>query len=197
MANHESPAEVGPQGDTGAPANAGRRRFARGGAAATGIVLTLTSRAGMAGPALCKSASGSLSNGHNSHAPTPTCLGVSPGYWAQNSDWPATVTRATPFKTYFQCGGMPYYSSVTFGDILLGGAKDQYGHVADPQNLGMHIAAAYLNSISGPHNDSFLKLPALQSMWNALHTGNMMYSPSGGVYWSASDVVIYLKKTMG
>jgi hypothetical protein len=61
-----------------------RRRLAKAGVGAAGILVTLESRA--MSPMMCKAPSGALSGGLSSHyGPAPVCQGLSPGYWKNHT----------------------------------------------------------------------------------------------------------------
>ena len=177
-----------PAADPAPPLSAGgaaRRRFARAGT--SGVLLTLASRPGMAID-ICTTPSGSLSGGLKSHAPVSlVCNGVSPGYWKTHSSWPAPVTTATKFGSLFSCDSSHVnYKNCTMGTILTHQTWDR-------ANLGMHLAAAYLNAIAG--RTSFLTVAMLRTMWTEWQT-NGYYSPTAGKRWDDSQIVAYLTGTM-
>ncbi|MES2152903.1 MAG: hypothetical protein V4508_24260 [Pseudomonadota bacterium] len=167
-----------------------RRRFARIGAGASGVLLTLASQPGMACD-ICTSPSGSLSGGLASHGPTQVaCNGVSPGYWKNNDPWPIAKTTkfgSVPNQVFTCISG----SFSNYGSCELGGLIDGKGW--DNANLGMHLTAAYLNFKSG--RAAFPTETMLHAMWYEFQSVGY-YKPTATVKWYADDIVNYLKGTM-
>jgi hypothetical protein len=172
-----------------------RRRLAKAGVGAAGVLVTLESHAAMT-PLMCKSPSGALSGGLNSHyGPAPACSGLSPGYWKNHDGWPCS--RTAMFASVFYVPGninscdskkeVTSYRCATLEDLLE--AKDY-----DTYNLGMHMVATYLNILSG--KIGFLSVDTLKNMWYEVRTTGR-YSPAAGVYWTAEEVKKYLEKTQG
>jgi hypothetical protein len=172
-----------------------RRRLAKAGVGAAGVLWTLESQAAMT-PLLCKSPSGALSGGLNSHyGPAPTCNGPSPGYWKTHDGWPCA--RDTRFAAVFHVPGdmnscepnkaATSYLCATFGDLISPQSYDTY-------NLAMHVVATYLNILSG--RISFLSVETLKNMWYEVATTNR-YSPTANVYWTPEQVKRYLRATQG
>lgn len=178
----------------GTPSNPNRRRFASAGAKASGVILTLVSTPGMA--CVCKSPSGSLSNGLSAHGTqTVVCNGLSPGYWKHwTGKWPAgcypstsSSHQATTFASVFPFGWTSLYQTGTMMAVLTNNVSTQ-----DPYNLGMHLVAAYLNVMSGKIN--FFTVTTLKAIWHDLYAYGY-YSPTAGVKWNASQVAAYLQST--
>jgi hypothetical protein len=175
---------------------AARRRLAKAGVGAAGVLMTIESHATMT-PLMCKSPSGSLSGGLNSHygSTAPACSGLSPGYWKNHSGWPCS--RTAMFAAVFYVPGnintcdlsktATSYLCVTLEDIL---TKKSF----DTNNLGMHMVATYLNILSG--KIGFLSVDTLKNMWYEVVTTGQ-YSPTAGVYWTRSQVKKYLESTQG
>ena len=163
---------------------AARRRFARAGVGVTGALVTISSKAGMAGD-ICTSPSGSLSGGLQSQKPgsVAACAGRSPGYWKNHDGWP--VNKLLAFGAVFTCDMGSPYNTCSLEDILK--PKDW-----DKNAIGRHLAATYLNIRSG--RISFLTERQIQGIWDDLRVG--YYHPKPGVDWDAEDVVKYLKGTM-
>jgi hypothetical protein len=165
-----------------------RRRFTKSGFAVSGVILTLASRPVMGTttgtPTTCKSPSGFLSGNQSTHGAPPTCLGRSPIYW-QNNAGNCPVDRATTFKSVFGCTS----SSVYFKYTLLQLCSPQ---ADDKNNLGMHLAAAWLNAKKGW--TPFLKEETIKAMFNEWQI-SLSFSPTAGVYWNAAQIVTYLKAT--
>jgi hypothetical protein len=180
---------------------AARRRLARIGMGA-GVLATLESKSAMASM-VCRSASGSLSNGlAASHYGTkaPVCSGYSPGYWKQSQhDWP--VSRDLMFASVFYAVGSgtacpvraSSYDNGTWynpGSYFCAKLDDLLNpQDFDKSNVGMHLVAAYLN-LQAKRID-FIELADLQTMWSELQTTGR-YSPTAGVYWDYAQVANYL-----
>lgn len=160
--------------------NAGRRRFARSGLAASGIIATLASRPVLA--TVCKSPSGFLSGNLSNHQQPTACDGRSPGYW-KNHKWPIDKDTAL-FRSVFTVSSSSPLYSMTMLDVL--NTKD------DKYNLAMHLIAGYLNYLSG--KSPFLDTSRLQSMWNELQMPGY-FTPTAGVKWTSEQVVYYIQQT--
>lgn len=167
-----------------------RRRLAKAGAGA-GVLLTLESKQAMATSAMCKSPSGSLSGGLNSHyGPAPTCKGLSPGYWKNHTDWPIPCDTmfASVFYVpgnYLQCDRRKTATSYLCATMLTLLTHQSY----DKNNLAMQTIAAYLNILSG--RISFLSIETLKAMWREVTTTDV-YNPTAGVSWTRDQVAAYL-----
>ena len=172
---------------------ASRRRFARAGAGASGVILTLTSQPGMAS-LVCASPSGSLSGNYASHHNmTERCNGVSPGYWkTHHEEWPGGATFGNSlFKYTFPCtsrtAALRIYKCF---DIVDPGVV---ANGADPNNVAMHIMATLLNVRSG--RITFLTELQVKAIWNS-YAASGTYKPSAGIVWNGAQIVIYLTSTM-
>jgi hypothetical protein len=187
--DNDNKAAPSPLGERGAA----RRRLAKAGIGAAGILYTLESRAAMS-PMMCKSPSGALSGGLSSnYGPAPTCAGLSPGYWKNHDNWP--IPRDTMFAAVFGGVGSPAactlaaknksYQCSTMLNLL---SHQTY----DSNNLAMHVIATYLNILSG--RISFLSLETLGAMWLSVQTRGT-YSPTAGVTWTREQVKNYLQAT--
>lgn len=168
-----------------------RRRLAKAGAGA-GVLLTLESKQAMAASAMCKSPSGSLSGGLNSHyGRAPTCKGLSPGYWKNHpNSWPIpnTTMFASVFYVpgnYMQCDLKKPATSYLCANMLTLLTHQTY----DANNLAMQTIATYLNILSG--RISFLSVESLLAMWREVTTTGV-YHPTVGVTWTRARVAQYL-----
>jgi hypothetical protein len=171
-----------------------RRRLAKAGVGAAGVLLTLESRATM-GPMMCKAPSGALSGGLSSHyGPAPVCQGRSPGYWKNHPGaWP--IPTGTFFADVFYVPGNrrtctvktknTNYLCSTMMFLVSPQSFDKY-------NLAMHAIATYLNIKSGKIN--FLSVETLLNMWYEVQTKGV-YTPTAGVTWNAEQVKNYLQAT--
>lgn len=180
------------------PVNHARRRFARAGLGASGVILTLASQPGMAATRVCKSPSGSLSGGLQSRPADQEvkCLGMTPEYWATNQNawkgaYPVPSTQpakpATTFAAVFP-GGTGVYATYTLLQMLTAPLLD------DPSDLGKHLAACYLNIKADKIN--YLTVESLQRIWRELLSPGY-YTPIAGTQWSADQVSLYLQSTEG
>lgn len=172
---------------------ASRRRFARAGAGASGVILTLTSQPGMAS-LVCASPSGSLSGTYASHHnKSEKCCGVSPGYWkTHHSEWPGGDTFGNSlFKLTFPCSSTTaLLKTSTCFDVVDPQAVPKG---ADPDNVAMHIMATLLNVRSG--KITFLTELQVKAIWQSYATTGT-YTPSAGVTWNGAQIVAYLTSTM-
>jgi hypothetical protein len=170
-----------------------RRRFARAGAGATGVLLTLHSQPGMACTYCGISISGAVSaiGQHRTvgmlshHGPAPMCNGRLPRDWL-NLTWPKGAAPTDPFRKYFSCSGQSPYHGLSCKEVLQGSEKD-------PTRMGQYLMASYLNVQSRRIN--FLTVASLQEVWNDW-SAKGYYSPMAGQRWFASDIVGYLYGTM-
>jgi hypothetical protein len=62
------------------------------------------------------------------------------------------------------------------------------------KTLGRYISAALLNARSG--RTPVLSETTVRQMWNALASG-VPFEPTAGVKWGPSEIVAYIKTTMG
>jgi hypothetical protein len=189
VANHETPQlPPAPSGEALSAGGATRRRFAKAGFVASGVLMTVASQPGMACD-ICATPSGSLSGGLQSHrGKAPTCSGRMPSYWKATSSWPKGCSKTTKFGSIFSCtGSYAMFANVTLQNILVGQSFDTNG-------VAMYTAAAYLNVLAGL--SSFQTTPMLQNMWKELHAKGY-YTPTAGKKWYNYDVANYLSGTMG
>lgn len=195
-----------------APAGLARRRFARVGAGATGVLLTLSSPSGMAQVACVTGSVGTSHTTAYTHAPdiTSTCGGMSPGFYLNNPDqWPSDIPATTSLKfqdiyvvnsSYATLGGLTLMEVFQVGNgNPIGNAKKSstptlVSEDPDPENVGRHFLAAYLNLKSD--RADVLDETTLKRMWREyVETGGGhigYYQPSATVKWYAKDLVHYL-----
>lgn len=81
---------------------------------------------------------------------------------------------------------VPSYECALLEDVL---SHQPY----DPNNLGMHMAATYLNICAG--YITFMKPEDLQRIWVEVSTTGV-YQPTAGVTWSREELKEYFKATM-
>jgi hypothetical protein len=169
------------------PAGAARRHFARAGAAASGVLMTLHSQPGMACE-ICTTPSGSLSGGLQSfRGKPPVCAGRTPDYWRTHS-WPVGTSKATPYTKLFACSGLAAltYGKSTQGAILEPKSWDLFG-------VGRHLVACHLNVKAGL--STFQTVTMLQTIWRE-YQAKGYYTPTAGVRWDGPRIVEYLRGTM-
>jgi hypothetical protein len=192
-----------PQADAALPAasasatlsskGASRRRFARAGAGATGVLLTLHSQPGMACTYCGISASAAVSAiGQNKtigtlshHGPAAVCNGIRPINWTWTS-WPPGCSPSDSFGKHFSCKYGSAYANTSCRQIMLGAD-------CDATKMAQYMLAAYLNVLSGRVN--FLSIESLRSVWTEWITKGY-YAPMAGQKWYANDIVGYLYGTM-
>jgi len=170
-----------------------RRRFARVGAGATGVLLTLHSQPGMACTYCGISASAALSamgqkkaiGTLSHHGPAPVCNGIRPVDWCSRT-WPSGCSKTDLFATHFGCNRGSAYASATCHEIMTGAA-------CDTTRMAQYIMAAYLNVLSGRVN--FISIESLRTVWSEW-VSNGYYAPMAGQKWYANDIVGYLYGTM-
>lgn len=165
----------------GIPRNPSRRRFA--GAAASGVLLTLTGRSAMASTT-GQSPSGFYS-GNVSGQGQLGGLGRSPGYWKNHpSAWPHSPSAKFQ-HIFIHCStGSPYYnkSLIELLDPLQ----------ADRHNLAMHLIASYLNARA--EMTPYLTTEKVIQIFNEWQSRGY-FSPVPGARWDAEQIVIYLQST--
>ncbi|MES2263055.1 MAG: hypothetical protein V4724_31405 [Pseudomonadota bacterium] len=195
MANPEQDNQDTSPGTTPAPLaapfpGAARRRFARAGLAATGVLLTVKSQPGMA-CSICVTPSGfqsSLTGSPNLHAPN-TCLGQTPKTWYDNRNtngyWP--VNKATKFQDVFSTRTSD--TTQTLATLM---------SVTNPatQNAQImkYLSANYLNMASGKM--PFLTMEILNRIWTGWCSTSKSYTPSAGANaWGYNEIILYLTGT--
>ena len=174
---------------------ASRRRFARAGAGATGVLLTLASHPGMAcsvnvGPSGYQSAVTAANKGMKlSNVPKNHSAGLPPRYWASGYGWPCGTN--VQFGHVFSCTRANGATATTTLMAHCAGRSIVTGNKA---RIAQLLAAAHLNVLSG--RSPFLTLQNLQAIWGEYQLKSQ-YTPMAGVTpWNAADIVAYLSGTM-
>lgn len=163
-----------------APVDLRRRRLTSAGLAASGVVLTMVSRSGLAGTS---------SGSHSSHVVSAKPLGKTPAYWiaqAEQGVWheAASLPCDTRFGAVFHACSAEPQADASLLDALHGRAGGANAV------LGQLVAASHLNIVSGK-SAAVLSHADLQQM----ATGS--FTPAiGGAAWDRSKIVAYLKLTM-
>lgn len=167
------------------PHGAARRRLAKAGLGAAGVLWTTQSHASL--NFKCVSASAALSSNLNSNKEDEllACVGRSPGYWKNHGGWPVPTTTlfcdVYGYSDQLDSG----FSSATLMQLLKKADFDQ-------SNMAMHMTAAYLNVKSG--KIGFLSERTLVQMWQQLLSSGH-YEPARGVYWDLETTKKYLEST--
>lgn len=200
-----APEKTEPMQDQAASVNHARRHFSRTGLVASGVLLTLTSRAAVGGNFICKSPSGFLSGNLSQHGTPITCSGLSPGYWGTHPTlWPlpyqagacsaksctnsASWSGGTHFSSIFTCAGQGrIYTAYSLMQVIwLTGS-------GDPAQLGAHCVAAILNArMATTPVLTETKVVNIFNEWDI----KGYFEPTAGVKWYAADIVNYLNSTM-
>lgn len=186
---------------------ASRRRFARVGAGASGVLMTLVSQQGMA-CAFCRAPSGYQSIKDNPSAAVSkpvnsklACEGWTPTRWHNLCSSSSTPWAATLFNTGFDCK-TGNATIVAIGSksaqYLVGLSNPTSATAANAKNqayiLAMWLTAAYLNVAY--KKSEFLTVEHLQGIWNG-YKKNGTYTPTAAVKpWDWNDMIIYLSGTM-
>lgn len=174
---------------------ASRRRFARAGAGATGVLLTLASHPGMAcsvnvGPSGYQSAVTAAKKGMKvSNAPNAYSAGLPPRYWAAGYGWPCSTEL--PFYKVFSCAQR---NSTIATATLLTHCKGRTGVSGDKAKIAQLLVAAYLNV--SKRRSPFLKMEHLQAIWNEYELKGHYLPMAGVTPWNPADIVTYLSGTM-
>jgi len=169
-----------------------RRRLAKAGLGAAGVLMTLESHATLQKTGfVCESASAFHSAGLNSNAATEQrCNPLSPSNWCHvQRSWPCN--KAKRFADVFSCREQRFaktYFASTMAQVMTSTFDSQYAYI------GKHLCTAYLNVISG--RISFLDVPTLQRMWNELKTTGF-YKVNANVSWNIQQVRKYLVAVHG
>jgi hypothetical protein len=190
------------------PLSSTRRRLLQGGLAAAPVLMTVASRPVFGQECQSPSAAMSMPSSHV-HAPVP-CSGLTPDQWkAIPEQWPSPYLGQTPTTTSMNSQFAALYAAqqptlyhcptTGLGGHVFGGKTmiNVCGMTEGGRNvdtLGRYIVAALLNARSG--RTPVLDEGGVRNMWNDM-VNRGYYEPTAGVRWTASDIVAYLKTTMG
>ncbi|MBD8633676.1 MAG: hypothetical protein RR983_14110 [Massilia sp.] len=167
-----------------------RRRLAKAGLGAAGVLWTLESHATLSKTGfVCESPSAYESAGLNSNIATEQrCRPLSPTMWCFiQSGWPCNKTKR--FAEVFSCNERRF-ATTYYRDSLLAVMKASY----DRDKIGCHLAAAYLNVISD--RVPVLDVPTLKRMWSELKVSGH-FKVDANTYWSVTEVRNYLVSIHG
>ena len=195
MSDAENPSSPKPE----APAvTNSRRRLLRVGAGSAPILLTLLSR-----PVLgveCSTASAVGSTLHSSHSPQiSSCSGMSVSAWTSASYLARSVQEndqerdngwdATPF--HCTTTGSQRNGLLRQGDARRHEPRRRRGHQVRRSLLRCRAAERRSN------RTPVLTEATVRNIWNAYVSAKGYYEPTAGVHWGATQIVAYIKSTMG
>lgn len=165
------------------PVNAGRRRIARAGIGAAGVLLTLESKVAMAtGPACIAPSAAALSRGAiSNYVEQGRCDALKPEDWVQREQWPHP--KGEQFGQLFS-GANAEYAQVTLSEML---SLDVHRHF-----IGRAFVTTFLNIRSGML--TVMDENTLFKMWDDLQA-NHVYMPNPSVTWVPAQVHAYLEST--
>ncbi len=195
------------------------RRKLTGAALGVSAIFTLASRPVLAANQ-CMTPSGAVSGNLSQHGTPTTCTGRTPGFWKTHpAEWPSpylpgscSAGNACNLVQNWSGGTLfhPLFSGTQFladidGNpstpktslsmmqvIMMNDGSNPWG-LADPDNLGSHIAAALLNARAGL--TPVLSETDVISMWNEW-VSKGYFEPTANVKWNSAQIVTYLKTTM-
>jgi hypothetical protein len=181
-----------------------RRRFAKAGVAASGVLLTLASRPVLAtggswggggytpGTKTCKSCSAWMSANMSKHAnESVTCTGKSPKWWknCSQSEWTKCSVKSDDlFPKHFSCG----INASSYNFKMIDVCDNPYSSSMPLADLCSRLVAALLNCRSG--KTSFLTEATVKAIFNEITT-KTHFSPTAGVNWDIAKCIEYLTAT--
>jgi hypothetical protein len=184
------------------PQGIARRRFARAGAGAAGVILTLHSQPGMAAfsKTMCNSPSGYMSMRPGASAePQMSCsYNRSHGYWKTHpNEWKTTagMDSSAKFSSFFICSG----SYVALANVTMMQVIDPTRAIKaiDRNNVAMQCVAALVNARASRNAGIPTVLPEdrVIEIWTQFVTKGY-YSPGAGMaQWGGADIAAYLVST--
>lgn len=104
-----------------------------------------------------------------------------------------TVNLPSQGPTLYHCPTTGFGGRV-FGHRTLMNVIDMTGGGTNLYTLGRYMVAALLNARSG--RTPVLDESGVRNMWNDL-VNRGYYEPTAGIRWTATDIVTYLRTTMG
>lgn len=203
----ESPPST--EGSIDQPESARRRRWLQRGLAAAPVLMTVVSRPVFGQSLACQTMSASMSMPASGHSTVQVCSGLSPEQWkAAPTQWPSPYRGAAPSggtgtgmfqalayeqPTAFHCPTTGFGGRV-FGNRTMMNVIDMTEGGRNLDTLGRYMVAALLNARSG--RTPVLNETGVRNLWNDL-INRGYYEPTAGIRWSATEIVAYLKTTMG
>ena len=172
------------------PQGVARRRFARAGVGASGVIMTLASQPGMA-TTVCRPPSGFLSGTWASTHPKQQvwCAGMKPEIWcAYLSKW-KTLSKAYFWK-YFTCTG----NTSSLKDLTLFQIMSSNPAKGSKEEVAKFIVTAWLNARA--NLTPVLPESKVKIIWGE-YTQKLSYTPdAGGATWGNTMIVDYIKSTI-
>jgi hypothetical protein len=165
-----------------------RRRLAKAGVGAAGVLWSLQSHSALASNK-CATPSAFGSAGLNSSNHTEVaCNPLPPSSWCSRSSWPCS--RLKKFSEVFGCRDnlKDSYGRDTLLAVMRNAQYDDF-------RLGRHLAAAYLNVVSG--RITTLDVPTLKRMWTEIMYGGGLFKVGPNKTWTAQEVRTYLVAIQG
>ena len=181
------------------PQGAARRRFARAGAGATGVILTLQSQPAMATYGKCVSPSGFVSaTTGTSLNPIRSCMSnEDPQYWQNNKSRWSSRAFTNPhdrFEQHFRCpNGYRALAKLTLYEVL---CRNTYTvKAADPSGISRLCIAAWLNAHMNQQNAVVLTPERVVEIWRQYAETNVFFPAKNASPWGRSTIYDYLRST--
>lgn len=193
---------------------AARRRFAKAGVGASGVLMTLASTPGMA-CTTCVTTSGfhSIQIGSSLYGSAKAgviCQGVPGSTWASwatvTGKWPAATPTTTCFNTIFKPASSYCTIPATYdskGKLLVAAHEmtmlEAVSGAANGKDAGLAqlFAAVYLNCTCSPVRTNYIPIAKLKLMFTACATnGTFQYSTSSTATWNKSEILTYMNGTV-
>lgn len=163
---------------------AARRRIGLG---ASGLIMTLASKPGMAGnPMYCGSVSGwnSASTASKTKTSGGKCMGRDSIYWSNNT-WPSSCKRSTMFSTIFPEGRNTLYTDSTMYNVCTHTDTN-----ISPGDLRREFVVAYMNAVMG--NNTHPSTLELKQMWKEYASSRNFKVASTGQILSGDQIRNFL-----
>jgi len=187
--SRKDPGNAVPPLEAGDVRNRGRRRLLQAGASAVPVVMTVASRPVLA-QVQCLTPSAAVS-GNASGQAAVFCTGVAPSVWSGTGTWP-TYTKATAkFKDFFS-PDLLGHANILMQEVLTLAAP-----AGSNDEVAQYVLAALLNHESNKVPDSILPLAVIHKIWADYNNGNGTYQVNGSVSFNGSQIVTYIKSTIG
>ena len=178
---------------------AARRRFARAGVGATGVILTLQSQPAMATYGKCVSPSGFVSaTTGTSLNPIRSCSSnEDPDYWQNNKTRWNSRAFTNPhdrFDLHFACPkGYSALAKLTMYDVLC--RKTTTIKSADPSGISRLCIAALLNARMNQQSAAVLSPDRVKDIWKQYAQTNVFFPAKNATPWSRATIIDYLRTT--
>lgn len=170
---------------------AARRRFIKGTAAVSPVLLSLVSRPVMGATRYC-SASGFMSGNLSQPQTGVSCGGLSPGYYKNHSPWPAPYVSGTMNNDTYT-GGTRFHDVFAPGKYSYGTSSMLKVLWTEPGSFAFHTIAALLNAASGSNGYALTTSQVIQ-IWNQIMSVGY-YQTSNGLHMFESDAKAFFENT--